>query len=45
MLKSVNKIMTIGKKKQEEEAKVAEPSKEEKLLSEILEELKKQNKK
>lgn len=48
MLKSVNKIMSIGKKKQEEakeEAKTAEPTNEEKLLSEILEELKKQNKK
>ena len=48
MLKSVHKIMSIGKKKQEEakeEAKTAEPTNEEKLLSEILEELKKQNKK
>ena len=45
MLKSVNKLMTIGKKKAAEEAAEAEPTKEEKLLSEILEELKKQNKK
>jgi large conductance mechanosensitive channel len=47
MLKSVNKLMTIGKKKKEEEAKAeeAKPSKEEELLTEILAELKKQNKK
>ena len=41
MLKIVNKIMTIGKKKKEEEAKPAEPSAEVKLLTEIRDELKK----
>ena len=46
MLKSVNKLMTIGKKKKEEaKAEEAKPSKEEELLTEILAELKKQNKK
>ena len=41
MLKAVNKIMTIGKKKQEEEVKEAGPSEEVKLLTEIRDELKK----
>ena len=42
MLKAVNKLMTIGKKKkEEEEAKPAEPSEEVKLLTEIRDELKK----
>lgn len=43
MLKFVNGLMAIGKKK--EEAAVVEPSNEEKLLADILSELKKQNKK
>ena len=41
MLKIVNKIMTIGKKKKEEEVKPTEPSEEVKLLTEIRDELKK----
>ncbi|MBR1376984.1 MAG: large conductance mechanosensitive channel protein MscL [Bacilli bacterium] len=41
MLKVVNKVMTIGKKKVEEEKKVAEPSEEVKLLTEIRDALKK----
>lgn len=47
LLKSVNKLMTIGKKKKEEakEEVKPEPTNEEKLLTEILAELKKQNKK
>ena len=35
MMKAVNKLMTVGKKKAEEEAAPAEPSAEEKLLTEI----------
>ena len=47
MLKSVNKILSIGKKKQEAEEKKeeAKPTKDQELLEEILKELKKQNKK
>ena len=47
MLKSVNKILSIGKKKQEAEEKKEEekPTKDQELLEEILKELKKQNKK
>ena len=41
MLKAVNKIMTIGKKKAEEEIKITEPSDEVKLLTEIRDQLKK----
>jgi large conductance mechanosensitive channel len=41
MLKVVNKLMSIGKKKKEEEVKPAEPSAEVKLLTEIRDELKK----
>ena len=43
MLKGVNKLMTMGKKKEEE--KPAEPPKEEVLLTEIRDLLKEQNKK
>ena len=47
MLKSVNKILSIGKKKQEAEEKKeeAKPTKDQELLEEILKELKKQNRK
>ena len=41
MLKIVNKILTIGKKKKEEEIKIAEPSEEVKLLTEIRDLMKK----
>ena len=43
MLKGVNKLMSIGSKKKEEEAAPAGPSEAE-LLEEILKELKKKNK-
>ena len=43
MVKAVNKLMSIGKKKEEE--KPAEPPKEEVLLTEIRDLLKEQNKK
>lgn len=42
ILKIVNKIMSVGKKKEAEEAKAAEPSEEVKLLTEIRDLLKKQ---
>lgn len=48
LMKSINKLMTLGKKKQEEEAAAApppEPSKEEVLLTEIRDLLAAQNKK
>jgi large conductance mechanosensitive channel len=35
MMKAVNKLMSVGKKKEEEAAAPAEPSAEEKLLTEI----------
>ncbi len=35
MIKAMNKLMTLGKKKEEEEAKDPEPTKEEVLLTEI----------
>lgn len=44
MMKAVNKIMTLGRKKKEEE-KAAEPTKEEALLTEIRDLLKESNKK
>ena len=45
MLKFVNKLLTIGQKKQEEEEKKAEKPADIKLLEEIRDELQKQNKK